>query len=259
MKNLNYISILLIILLLPLQNSHAGQNVIADSVKSTVSFNYGMSFVSKAVWRGLESGSTPTSGAAPQIQPSAAIKYNFNQEDYIDFTLWGSFGIKGNYNEYNFILTYTKSTSIGHFSFSVIDYYFPFMKIPFSNFSGQGKGAHTIEAGITYTAPEYFPISIFAANNIHNDLPGDNSFYIELSHPFHIADFEMNAFIGGAAGKSAWYLINSDKFEVCNIGIKGTRNIRFSDRIHIPVTFGLIHNPYLKDSFFLFKVAISRF
>lgn len=257
MKNLKFLLIILIcILLLNNRTNAEQQGVAADSVRKPLSLNYGISFVSRAVWRGLESGITPTSEAAPQIQPYATLKYDINNENYIAFTLWGSFGIRGNYTESNFILTYTRHTPVGHFSLSLIDYYFPFMKIPFSDFSGKGKGAHTIEAGITYSVPSSFPISVFASTNIHNDLPGDNSFYFEVSYPFHIGEFEFNAFAGAAKGSSAWYLISSNRFEVCNLGIKGTKNIRLSDFLHIPVTFGMIYNPYLKKSFIVFKVAI---
>ena len=130
-------------------------------------FDLGADVYNRYVWRGTDFGNTPA------IQPS--ISYSAGN---FEVGAWGSWSVTGasGANENDLYATY----SLGDFSFTVTDYFFP----SYNNdqfFEYGEHGSHTIEASAGYS---YQNLSVLAAMNVlGNDT--DNSKYIEASYGFY--------------------------------------------------------------------------
>jgi hypothetical protein len=229
-----------------------------DSTKSKcLEFDFGADVVSRYVWRGQELGQTQADPAAPQFQPYASFNININENNQIQIGAWGSYGFTGRYNENDLSLKYSMTEkSAGTFSLSTNDYYYPYLEIPFSNFKKEGQGAHTIELAFGYNGPEKFPVNFLISNNILNDSIGNKSLYVEVGYGANIADVAVNFFVGAAKGKSSWHGINTDKFELCNVGFSATKNLKITNDYSLPLGISWIMNPHLKKTYLVFKASI---
>jgi len=223
--------------------------------QNNFSYDFGATFVSRYVWRGVEFGEVGNNPATPHIQPSASLTYSFGKSS-LTLGLWASYGVDGKYNENDLSLTYNVDSEIGNIAIGVADYYYPYQKIKFSDFSDDGKGAHTIEVNLSYTLPDKFPLSLLISNNVLNDKPDRKSFYIQASYPFKVKDVELNVFAGMAKGKSEWHGVTSDKMEFINIGFSATKNIKITDDYSIPLGMDWIYNPHIEMTYFVFKISI---
>ncbi len=228
-------------------------NIKAQEEENTTGFEftYGADLVNRYVWRGCELAGKNN----PQFQPS--LNFNYSTENYgsFGFGIWSSFGLKKNYIEADYSLSYGISTDFGEFGIVVTDYYFPSNKLKFFNFKDKGEGAHTLEAAFSYVPTEVFPIKLLLANNILNDLPNDNSLYIEASYPFELATLSFNAFVGAAKGKSAYYGVNTEKFELINTGISVSRGVNFTDNFALQFGLDEVYNAHLKKNYIVFKIS----
>ncbi|MGE5401129.1 MAG: hypothetical protein ACM3S2_12050 [Ignavibacteriales bacterium] len=225
-----------------------------DSESKPYSFNFGADIVSRYVWRGIELGGSP---AVPQIQPYGSFDLNANSAGTFSLGIWGSYGFTGEYSENDFYFKYSLPTSAGTFSATATDYYYPYIdSLKFSNFSGNGEGAHTVEAAITYNGPESFPVSLTISSNIHNDLPENKSMYVEVGYPVNINGTSLNFFAGAAQGRSLWHCVETDKFEIINLGFNVSKTIKITQDFSLPVGMSVIMNPYVKNTYMVFKVSL---
>ncbi len=259
MKNFNITATLFLFLTIFCQFI-SGMNVSrfsdADSIKSKISFSFGMDLVTRYVWRGDELGINGDGNSTSHFQPNASLTYNLRNAGALVLGFWGSYGFNGAYSENDYFLSYSLPTSAGNFLFMFTDYCFPDQGIAITNFEGQGNGAHTIEALVGYTLPGSFPVSINLSTNIHNDAPGNKSFYGEINFPFTLADTDFSFFAGAALGKSYWHNISTDKVEFNNVGFKGSKSIKISQEYSLPVSIYWIYNPHQKKTFLVFKLSL---
>lgn len=228
----------------------------AQESKPPVDITLQGNLVSRHIWRGLEIGKTPTSPATPHIQPAAAFHFALNNTTVLSLGFVGTYGTSNDYSESDFSLGIANDNSLGTFALMLFDYHYPYKRLAFTNFDGDGKGAHTIELSLTYKAPEPVNIRLFLSNNIHNVLPDDNTFYAELSYPVYVEKGAIHLFAGAAAGMSTWHGIASDGFELNNVGFKGERMLTSFDDASLSGTVLWSYNPYKEISYLALGLSV---
>jgi len=169
------------------------------------------------VWRGSKFGT------GPSLQPS--VKYTAGG---LTIGVWGSFDAAG-YTEADPYISYSFPFGL---SIGVTDYYYPGLEV-FDFSSSTGSHALEINGGFSKGG---FALS---ANYIINEAGGAASAggdtYIQMGYNFASAGL----FVGAGNG---WHTSDGD-FNVCNIGLTTTREIKITDNFSIPLTGQVILNP----------------
>jgi hypothetical protein len=191
----------------------------------------GADFYSSYVWRGTRQGS------GPAIQPVIEFTTGF-------FTAgaWGSF----DFNDYQEVDLYLSFDLTEYVSIGIQDYYLP--GLPYFDFSA-ASGSHAYEINLIYSG-EHVSLE---ADYVINEAGGIGScggdIYFEAGFSF---DY-FSVFMGAGNG---WHTYDPEEdegtFNVCNIGLEVSRDIKVTDRFSIPVTGQLIFNP---DAETMFLVA----
>jgi len=190
----------------------------AQEEESSSPFSLGTDIVSNYVWRGTKLGS------GPNIQP------------YVEFGIagltvgsWGSFAFNtSSVVENDFYLSYGFNFGL---SLGVTDYYYQGPLFDFSD----STGSHAIEINGSY---EIGGLSL-SANYIVNEAGGAASagsdMYFEAMYSFENFDI----FIGAGDG---WHTTTGN-FEVVNVGISTSKEIKIIDKFSLPVFGSVIVNP----------------
>lgn len=213
--------------------------------EDSVSISSGVDFVNRYVWRGMDFGGTPS------IQPTLAV-------DYWGFELgsWAAYTLANNAtedDEIDFWISYSREFKNGvGVTFLVTDYYFPNAGIDFSNFNNyddeDGPGAHLLEAGLSLTGSETFPISVSGYFNFYNE--EGNNIYFQIDYPISVGETALNFFIGGTPGsKDNPDYYGTDDFAIINTGVTASKEIVVSESFSIPVDVSFILNPELEVSY----------
>lgn len=241
MKKLSYILLLIIFFSL--------------NFSQTTDFNFSTDIVSRYIWRGSEYGRFNNNQNSPHIQPTGALSITLNSDISFSLGFWGSYGFSGDYSESDlYVNTYIPSEVID-ISITLNDYFYPMYGLKFSNLDGDGKGAHTLEGNIIFSSKK-LPLKLMISNNIHNDLPGDNSLYIELGYLIKLNHSNLEFIAGIAKGPSIWHSISSNNFEFINIGINAKKDIKITESFSIPVSFSWIYNHHKKVSYLVAKLTL---
>jgi hypothetical protein len=239
------IFLLLSLLLVPVTNAQ------------DLTLNANADFVSRYIWRGLNVNDQPN------IQPSINLNYSGLQLGF-----WGSYGLthQNSSDEYYSVsqeidtwLSYSFDLSNGMgVSILFTDYYFPNGGIKIGNFNNydnpDGPGAHTLEAGLNLTGPESFPVTLSTYVNIYNDK--GNNIYLQADYSINVSDVGLGFFVGAALGSEdnpAYY--GTDKFNVINMGINASKEIRITEDFSLPVFCSYILNPQAEISYLIFGIS----
>ena len=189
----------------------------------------GADFVSSYIWRGSKFGT------GPAVQP--VIEYS---KGIFTAGAWGSFDFNG-YQEVDLYLNFSLPAG---FSLGITDYYLPDLEyFDYSNASG----SHAFEANIGFSKGDFN----LGFNYIFNEAGGvgslGNDIYFEAGYSFKY----FGLFLGAGNG---WHTYNPetglDNFNICNIGLEVSREIKITDTFNIPVLGQLIFNPD-KEQLFL--------
>lgn len=222
-----------------------------------LSLTPGVDLVNKYVWRGLELG-----GNAFNVQPSMTFAVGGFSAGF-----WAAYPLVDNaaaeeidtWLEYGFEFPGGQSLS-----FIVTDYYFPNavhngnrLKWGYwDNYDGdEHPGAHTVEVGASFSGCEKFPITLSAYMNVYND--EGNSMYFELAYNTSIQETGFSAFIGATPGSEenpGYY--GTENFDVINLGITASRDIKITDDFSLPLFTSYIMNPRMSISYFVFGVSL---
>ena len=213
---------------------------------SAQEFSFGADIVSRYIFRGIDFGESAS------VQPSLT----FNSGG-LEIGTWASYATNpgsADANEHDLWIGY----SAGAFSVGITDYYFPnatdadTVAIGFSDFSGDGEGAHWIEPYVSFGGTDSFPVTLYAAYNAYND--PDNSLYINASMPFAVGGMEMSFGIGASAGKSALYV--TEGFSIIDMVLGASKSIPITDKFELPVSVSYILNPTADKSFLVFGISL---
>lgn len=176
-------------------------------------WNTGLDIYSSYVWRGTKFGS------GPAFQPS--IEFSAGN---LAIGAWGSYSASTDeaaeadlYVSYN--VEIGEKGSIG---FTFTDYYFP-------GTSWTEKNSHYPEPMITIGAGFLSLTGAYMLNNSERNL------YFEAG----ISAGPANFFIGGGDG----IYTTDGKFNLCNLGISSSKEIKITDTFSLPVTGAAIMNP----------------
>lgn len=202
-------------------------------------FSAGADLVSSYVWRGFGQGST-----SPAIQPTVKFAYGS-----LSIGAWGSTNFAGTAKEADFFVGYAISDK---FSVTLTDYNWDFSKSYFEYDNDSTK--HVYEISLAYAGDKFSAAvnTMFYGNDKAIDgaeLKNAYTTYIELGYA--LTDNTTLA-VGGlytnkdAAGINA-YAVAQDGFNICNISLKSTKEIKVTDSFSIPVFGSVILNPMTED------------
>ncbi len=225
---------------------------VALIVMLTSSFSFsqevdlGVALYSRYIWRGLDFGN------APSFQPAVTFTAG-------GFSIgeWGAYSISGVgsvYSEDDLWASYAVSTpSAGTFTLIATDYFFPSAGMKYFNYKGDGAGAHTIEAGLSYGGPDKFPITLSGYMNVHNDV--DNTTYFEASYPFTVQSVFGSVVVGATGGGDNGFY-GPTNFQVINIGLNFSKDIVITDKFSLPISASIIVNPNIEQSYLIVGIIL---
>lgn len=196
----------------------------------------GVDLVSGYLWRGQDLGNV-------SIQPSAAVGYK-------GFTLsgWGSVGFdKEDTKEFDLTLGY----ATGGFSISVTDYWFNGGAGYFHY--GAHNTAHVFEAQVGY---DFGPLAVNWFTNFAGDdgvnKDGDRAYssYVSVAAPFRLGGLYWTAEVGATPWATTFYNDGTNGFEVCDISLGVTKEVKISDSFSLPVFAKATWNPATEGAYF---------
>ncbi len=202
----------------------------AQEEEKTSPFTAGADIVSSYVWRGSKIGS------GPNIQPT--VKYTTGG---LTLGAWGSYSFHdalGDLAETDLYASYAFDFGL---TLGITDYYY--QGHPLFSFAGD-TASHALEINLGYAINS---LSL-AANYVINDAsaggpankPGGGDLYFEVNYAFE----NFGVFVGAGNGWHTTYEDNGDDvFAVCNIGLKTSKEIKFSETFSLPVFGALSVNP----------------
>ncbi len=223
----------ILLLALTLATFLVPDSIYAQEEEKNSPFSAGVDLVSSYVWRGVKYG-------GPSLQP------------YVEFGIagfaigaWGSFEIgpiDETVNEADLYLGY--GFDFGLF-IGLTDYYY--QGIPYFRY-GTDSASHAFEGNLGY---EIGGFSI-AVNCIFNDARNGagsqgGDMYFEVGYSFTHFDI----FIGAGDG---WHTSDGE-FNICNIGIGTSKEIKLTDNYSLPVSGQIVLNPEAEE--FNLVVGIS--
>ncbi len=192
------------------------------------SFSLGADFASRYVWRGVDFGESFS------IQPTL----EFSTGSFAVGS-WASYSIANDgalANEHDLYFSF----SFDGFSVGMTDYYFPGPgALPFSNFDGDGEGAHWLEINASVGGTESFPLTVSGNIFVHNDV--DNSIYFEIGYPFSVDDVDLRVGVGIVPQESAFYGTNS--FGITVLGLSAGSALKITEDFSLPVSVMYAVNP----------------
>jgi len=207
-------------------------NINAQETKA--SFDIGVDFASRYVWRGMEFSDSPV------VQPYA----EFNSGNFT-LGIWASYETGGQVvgQEFDFYASY----SIGAVSIGFTDYAFPIDGMSDGYFQMKN---HIGEATISFDGVEKFPLTLMVGLNVYND--DENSVYTEIGYPFTIGETELSAFVG--AGNEI-YSFDGD-YVLTNFGLSASKDIKITDSFSLGVSSSAIFNPDTEDAYLVFILSL---
>lgn len=217
--------------------------------RKTINAELSGDLVSSYVWRGFRQ-------AGASVQPALSVEWNG-----FSLSSWASIDISGDDSkEVDFAVGY----SVSGLSISLTDYWWD-GEGAYRYFSSpkDGKMGHMLEAGLSYTLPASFPLSLswntFFLGKGNKKANGDNSFstYIEASYPFAIKNIDFSISTGFIPWESAVYGSEMDGFKFTSIRLGACKEIKINDKFNLPVFANIIANPALEDMHFVFGFTIK--
>ena len=215
---------------------------IPAAAQDKVEVNVGADVVSGYIWRGQDLGNA-------SIQPTLSVGYRG-----FSLTAWGSAGFsKEDTKEFDLTLGYAG----GGFSVSVTDYWFD--NGPGYFHYGAGNTAHVFEAQVGYDFG-------FLAANWYTNFAGNDGVnrsghrayasYLNLTAPFTLGGLEWAVSVGATPWANTFYNGGAGGFELTDIGIGASREIRLTDRYALPVFARAIWNPATEGAYFVFGISL---
>ncbi len=198
----------------------------AETVEETSSspFSIGVDIYSSYLWRGSKL-------AGASIQPSISVSAG-------GFTagVWGSVGFTGDAAEVDPYLSYEFPFGL---TLGLTDYYYC---DKFSDID-----SHAIEFNASMAIKKFSIAANYIFNEAENAGSAGSDLYFEAGYEFKY----FNIFLGAGNG---WHTSDTD-FNVCNIGIGSSKDIKITDTFSIPISGQIVFNPDIKRLYF--TVGIS--
>ncbi len=198
--------------------------VFACQLAAKAQFSVGADLVSRYIWRGVDYGN------APAVQPT--VEFSAGN---LAIGAWGSYALGSNdgtstFREADLYASYGFDFGL---SLGITDYYYPGTK--WGEF-GDKISSHAFEFNAGY---ELGSLSLSGNYMINNSIYGagaeDGTMYFEAGYAFKSVDL----FVGAGDG---WHS-SSGEFEVVNVGIGTSKDIKITDSFSLPLFGQAIINP----------------
>lgn len=180
-------------------------------------FSAGADFYSNYIWRGSKLAT------GPAFQPS--VKF---ESGALTIGVWGSFDASG-YTEADPYISV--ALPLG-FSIGLSDYYSP--DLPLFETSDT-SGSHALELNTGFSLGGLSLSANYIFNEAGGILSTGSDLYFQAGYDFGV----FNVFIGAGDG---WHTTDGE-FNVCNIGLGTTKEIKITDTFSVPVTGQVVVNP----------------
>lgn len=218
-----------------------------SSIVPQSKLDIGADLVSRYLWRGIDFGQSPS------IQPTMSFTTGG-----FELGVWGAYQLGRDVSELpadelDLYLGYTFDLESASLGFIVTDYYFPNTSGRLGNFDNDGKGAHVIEVGATFTLMESLPFYLSGYVNVYND--PDYSSYFEVGYSTSIHDVGLDLFIGATPGGQNKYY-STKNFSIINTGITASKSIKITEDFSLPIFASYIINPSQSQGHFVFGISI---
>ncbi|MDR1722348.1 MAG: hypothetical protein LBR84_00215 [Tannerella sp.] len=208
--------------------------------KGQVEMSAGADLVSSYVWRGSYCGGV-------SIQPSLGLSAGG-----FSLSAWGSVGFTSPL--YTDEFDFTAGYSVGGLSIAITDYWFSYGggTDDWFNFKEE-ETAHMFEASLGY---DFGPLALswntfFGGADFNSEGDRAYSTYISAVAPFSLGGLDMSVELG----VTPWESIYADKFNLVNINITGSKEIKVTDSFSIPAFSSVIFNPAGKQTYFVFGLS----
>jgi len=212
-------------------------------------FSVGADVVSSYVWR----GSKVSGYEGINVQPTASVSVG-----NLALGMWGSVNYEGSAKEADLYLSY----SLGSLTLMVTDYWFGGNYFRF----GKSSGTHFYEGSLAYSFGDALPLSISWNTLLYGaDYKADGSkrysSYVEVSYATSIKDIGLTLAAGASPWTSNWYHLDNDGemksgFQMVNISLKATKELKLSDSFSLPVFGQIVANPCSEDVNFVFGFSL---
>ena len=226
--------------------------IASDSLSEAPSntFDFGIDFQSRYIWRGLQLG-----GNSPSAQPYIELS-----SGKFAIGAWGAYNLGGLSigNEVDLYVTYSISDA---FSLTMTDYFFP-TDGNSQDYFPYNKG-HVFEAMISFAGTHSFPIGLSVATNFGGAIKYDDSgheksaysTYVEANYSKIVNEIEYSLFAGAVFRDNNNYYL-TDGFGLINLGISVAKEIKLSDSFSLPIKAALTLNPDAENIFLTFGFSL---
>ncbi len=199
------------------------------------SWSTGVDLVSNYIWRGSKFGT------GPAMQPSV----EFGSGGFA-IGAWGSYAFTDNeaaeadlYASYSFTLSEKSSLT-----FTLTDYYFPgSTSVPSDYFNGE---SHNFEPMVGLTLGNLSLTGAYMTNK--SGMMDISDTYLEAGY----SAGKVNLTVGAGNGQ---YTTDGD-FNLCNIGISTSKEIKITDTFSFPVTGSVILNPSSEQLYVVVGISL---
>lgn len=209
------------------------QDAAADTTKkeSPLYFEAGLDILNNFIWRGLPLDKGPC------LQPALFVGYG-----QLELAFLGSYSFRHEFNNIMTGLSYKIKTKYGTFTPMVIDYYYPYDRVPLKELGFDSTSfTHTVETGIQFVGDKV-PLRVYVCKNVHND--PDYSNYMELGYVFKCKGMKVEPFAGIVFTPSPrWHA--ADKAGLFNVGFNVFKKVRVSEEFSLPLTGTLSYHTQL--------------
>lgn len=215
----------------------------AGNAQDKVETSLGADLVSSYIWRGTDCGGV-------SFQPNLSVSYKG-----VSLGAWGSVGFDQNdTKEFDLMLGY----SAGGFSLLFTDYWFfpsdEQAQIGYFKYSAHNT-QHVFELSAGY---DFGVMGISWNTNIggsdYYNADGKRSYstYVALTAPFRLGGIDWNAEVGF----TPWEGMYADKFNVTNLSLKASKEIKVTDSFSLPLFTQVVFNPYTEGAYFVLGLSL---
>lgn len=206
----------------------------AQEEEKSSPISIGADIMSRYVWRGTDYGSSPS------IQPSMELGLGG-----FALGIWGAYttNLPG-VQELDLYATYTFSDVV---TIGITDYFFPDEIFGYDYYEYRGDSStHILEGMASFNGLENLPLTFMVGYNFAYD--SQNSTYFELGYSFSILDI----FLGAGNG----FYTTDGKFNIVNLGIGVSKDIKITERFSLPISASFITNPQAEKVHFVFGISL---
>jgi hypothetical protein len=206
----------------------------AQEEEKSSPIDIGADLMSRYVWRGTDYGSSPS------IQPHMELGLG-------GFALgfWGAYttNLPG-VQELDLYANYTFSDVV---TIGITDYFFPDEIFGYDYYEFRGdSSAHILEGMASFNGLVNLPLTFMIGYNFGGD--SQHSTYLELGYRFSILDI----FLGAGNG----FYTTDGEFNIVNVGISASKDIRLTEKFSIPISASFITNPQAKRVHLAFGISL---